>query len=84
MSKAAPVVSLIFRGRKVERRVSPYLTINEAAALLRVTRQTIYNLVARGNLRTIQRRGRRLLLLRNVLRERNEKEQKAKSERGRR
>ncbi len=84
MSKAAPVANLIFRGRRVERRVSPYLTINEAAALLRVTRQTIYNLVARGNLRTIHQRGRRLLLLRDVLQERKEKEQKAKPERERR
>ncbi len=53
-----PTVQLIVRGRRVERRLSSQITITEAAAVLGVTRRSIYNYIRRRQLQPFRRGGR--------------------------
>lgn len=45
----------------------PVLTVDEASALLRVNRKTIYEAIARGQLPGVRRVGRKLRLCRTAL-----------------
>ena len=62
-----PKVTLILGGRRFERRLSKFVSITEAAALLGRSRRTVYYMIHRGQLTPVSRRGRQMFRLRNVL-----------------
>jgi excisionase family DNA binding protein len=54
-------------GSPISRDESPYLSVEETAALLRTSRKAIYAMADRGRLPGVRRIGKRLLINRAVL-----------------
>lgn len=68
VSSNPPVIRMVIRGRRIERPAPPLLTFTETAALLGVTRQAVYGMIARRELKPIRRGSRWVFARRDVLR----------------